>query len=170
MFLPHIDFRFRLLGGVIIMKKSFWVPFLALAGSLIFSITALAGEVNSAEQKIVDAISGTYEYDGAQYRVTDAYIAKVANYLSRDDVNMTESEARGYIRQFNENIAVGISSGYMVKVDHRGTGGHGPLQQLHQRHQRLGRGIARDGGAVRGQTVHGRTIHQVVPKEPGGRP
>lgn len=120
MFLPHIDFRFRLLGGVIIMKKSFWVPFLALAGSLIFSITALAGEVNSAEQKIVDAISGTYEYDGAQYRVTDAYIAKVANYLSRDDVNMTDSEARGYIRQFNENIAVGISSGYMVKVEESG--------------------------------------------------
>lgn len=98
------------------MKKSFWVAVLALTGSLMFSITAFAGNINSAEQKIIDAISGTYEYDGAYYKVTDAYIAKVIEQLNRDDIDMTEFDAQSYIRQFMDNIAVGISSGYMVKV------------------------------------------------------
>lgn len=98
------------------MKKSLWVLFAALASSLMFAITAFAGDINSAEQKIIDAINQTYEYNGAYYKITDEYIAKVIEYLSRDDVNLSNGEANSYIRQFNENIAVGIESGYFIKV------------------------------------------------------
>lgn len=98
------------------MKKSFWVPVLTLAASLMFSMTALAGDINSAEQKIIDAISQTYEYEGAYYRVTDAYIARVIEELSKDDMNLSSSEARSYIRQFEMNLEAGIAGGYMVKV------------------------------------------------------
>lgn len=103
------------------MKKSFWVPLAALIGSMMFSVTVLAGDINSAEQKVIDAISGTYEYNGAYYKVTDAYIAKVIDYLNRDDIDMSEYEADSYIRQFGANISVGISSGYMVEVDNSGS-------------------------------------------------
>lgn len=96
------------------------MPFLTLACSLMFSITAFAGNINSAEQKIINAISGTYEYNGAYYKVTDAYIEKVKNYLNRDDIDMTESEAQSYINQFNSNISAGISGGYMESVDNSG--------------------------------------------------
>lgn len=99
------------------MKKSFWLPFLTLAGSLMFSITALAGNINDAEQNIISTISETYEYDGDYYKVTDAYIGRVTEYLSRDDIDMTQSEASSYIRQFQSNLSAGISGGYMEKVD-----------------------------------------------------
>ena len=109
--------------GVNIMKKGLWMLLLALAGSWLFSITALAGDINSAEQGIIDAISGIYEYNGELYKVTDGYIAQVVEYLNRDNIDMTEAQAEGYIAQFQANIATGISSGYMQKVENTGDGG-----------------------------------------------
>lgn len=98
------------------MKKNLWVLCMALLGSLIFSITALAGDINSGEQSIINAISGTYEYNGAYYKVTDEYIAKITEYFSQDNINISDTEARSYIQQFEMNIDSGISAGYMVKV------------------------------------------------------
>lgn len=99
------------------MKKNLRALCLVLLSSLMFSITALAGDINSGEQSVIDAISGTYEYEGAHYKVTDEYIAKVADYLSRDDIDLSETEAYSYILQFEMNIGAGIKAGYMVKVD-----------------------------------------------------
>lgn len=98
------------------MKKSLLKLFMPLVGILIFSMTAYAGDINSAEQRIIDAISGTYEYDGGYYRVTDRYVSKVISYLSEDGRDMTDSQASSYIDQFYSNFATGIDSGYMVKI------------------------------------------------------
>lgn len=88
----------------------------ALLLPLLVPVTALAGDINSAEQGVLDAISEKQEYEGAYYKVTDGYIAKVTEYLSRDGIDMGSREANDYIAQFRSNIGVGIASGYMEKV------------------------------------------------------
>lgn len=98
------------------MKKGLGTLLVAFAGVLLFPIIVLAGDINSAEQGVIDAISASQEYNGAYYKVTDAYIAKVTEYLNRDDIDMTQTEADNYIAQFHANIAVGISAGYMEKT------------------------------------------------------
>lgn len=91
--------------------------FAALTLPLLMPLTAYAGDINSAEQSILSAISEQQEYQGAYYKVTDGYRAKVEEYLSRDDIDMSRREADDYIAQFHANIGVGISAGYMEKVD-----------------------------------------------------
>lgn len=89
----------------------------ALVVPFFVPVTAYAGDINSAEQGILNAISEKQEYEGAYYKVTDGYFAKVAEYLSRDGIDMGRREADDYIAQFRANIGVGIASGYMEKVD-----------------------------------------------------
>ena len=88
-----------------------------MAAFLMPKATAMAGDINGAEQGILDALSNTYEYDGGYYKVTDGYIAQVSDYLCKDEVNLTSEEASGYLAQFYANIGTGIASGYMA--DHR---------------------------------------------------
>ena len=88
----------------------------ALLLPLLAPLTAYAGDINSAEQSILSAISEQQEYQGAYYKVTDGYRAKVEEYLSRDDIDMSRREADDYIAQFHANIGVGVSAGYMEKV------------------------------------------------------
>ena len=103
------------------MKKGFAALLLAVSGMMLFPARAYAGNINSAEQKILDAISGTFEYNGAVYKAADGYIQKVADYLNRDDIDMTNIEAGDYIRQIELNIGAGVSGGYLVPAD----GGNG---------------------------------------------
>ena len=104
----------------VIMKKKYLVPFFVLIFTFLFPVTAYAGGINGAEQGIISAISATYEYNGAYYKVTDGYISQVTAYLSQDGVDLSDDEASGYVSQFYANIATGISSGYMVKVGDAG--------------------------------------------------
>lgn len=98
------------------MKKGLGTLLIALAGVILFPIIVLAGDINSAEQGVIDTISNPQEYNGAYYKVTDAYIAKVTEYLNQDNIDMTQTEADNYIAQFHANIAIGINAGYMEKT------------------------------------------------------
>lgn len=99
------------------MKKKNLVPLAALLCTLCIPATAYAGDINSAEQGILDAIAGTQEYNGEYYRVTDGYRAKVSDYLNRDDIDLGQQEVNDYLFQFYRNIPTGIASGYMEKVE-----------------------------------------------------
>ena len=99
------------------MKKRNLVPLAALLCALCIPSTAYAGDINSAEQGILDAIAGTQEYNGEYYRVTDGYRAKVSDYLNRDDIDLSQQEVNDYLFQFYRNIPTGIASGYMEKVE-----------------------------------------------------
>lgn len=98
------------------MKKGLGAIFSAFAGVILFPMIVLAGDINSAEQGVIDTISNQQEYNGAYYKVTDAYIAKVTEYLNQDNIDMTQTEADNYIAQFYANIAIGINAGYMEKT------------------------------------------------------
>lgn len=73
-------------------------------------------EINSAEQRIINVVSGTYKYDGKKYKVTDEYQAKVREYLDQPDVNFTDAEVSEYIATFYNNIGTGIAEGYLEEV------------------------------------------------------
>lgn len=99
------------------MKKKYLFLTMAMAAALFApSMTAMAGNINSAEQGILDALSCTYEYNGAYYRVSDGYYSQVSEYFCKDEVDLTDAEATSYLNQFYSNIGTGIASGYMVKV------------------------------------------------------
>ena len=97
------------------MKKRL-LPLLVAICSMMISLNVFAGDVNSAEQRILNVISQTYSYKGYDYKVTDEYYAKVVEYLSRDDIDMTGDEVTSYILQFYDNIPAGIAGGYMECV------------------------------------------------------
>lgn len=96
--------------------RTFTAALTAVILPLLVPVTAYAGDINSAEQRVLNTISEKQEYEGAYYKVTDGYIAKVTEYLSQDGIDMGRREADDYIAQFHANIGVGIASGYMEKV------------------------------------------------------
>lgn len=96
--------------------RTFTAALAAVILPLLVPVTAYAGDINSAEQRVLNTISEKQEYEGAYYKVTDGYIAKVTEYLSQDGIDMGRREADDYIAQFHANIGVGIASGYMEKV------------------------------------------------------
>lgn len=75
-----------------------------------------AGDINAAEQRIIDYYNGTVTYQGKTYRFTEEGKQKAYNRLMDDDVDLTEREVDSAIRQANANLQRGIDEGYMVEV------------------------------------------------------
>ena len=98
------------------MKKSLWLPVFLFLCFMAFPAVAFAGDINSAESDIISLINNEFDYMGKIYKVEDSYIPKVVNYLSREDVDLTQSEVNDYIGQFYSNFTTGISRGYLVAV------------------------------------------------------
>ncbi len=78
--------------------------------------TAQAGEINSAEQSIVNAVSQSFEYNGKTYIVKSAYIAEGRAKLSEDKVNLSSSEASSYISQFHGCKGELVEEGYCDEI------------------------------------------------------
>ncbi len=75
-----------------------------------------AGDINAAEQTIIDYYNGTVDYKGKTYRFTEEGKQKAYNKLISDDVDLTAAEAASAIRQANANLQQGIDEGYLVEV------------------------------------------------------
>lgn len=91
------------------------VGMLALCSSVVF---AQAGNINSAEQRVVDTVSQSFEYNGKVYKVTSENIANGKAKLSEDDVDLSEIEADSYIAQFHESYQELVEEGYCIEVSH----------------------------------------------------
>lgn len=79
-----------------------------------------AGDINEAEQSIISYYNKTYYYEGKTYVATESAKAEAYAYLIRDDVNLTEAEARSAISQANQSIAEGIAQGKLIEVKEEG--------------------------------------------------
>lgn len=97
------------------MKHKLLISVVALATVLMVPLSVRA-EINGAEQRILNTISGTFTYEGKTYKVKDSYQAQVRAKLDSDGVNMTDDEASSYIDMFYSNIGMGVASGYMEEV------------------------------------------------------
>lgn len=78
--------------------------------------TAQAGEINAAEQSIVNAVSQAFEYNGKTYIVKSAYIAEGRAKLAQDKVNLSSGEASDYISQFHGAKGELVSEGYCDEI------------------------------------------------------
>lgn len=98
------------------MKRLIYMSIAVLFLLPLWSMQVSAGEVNSAESALVAIGQGQYEYDGAIYAFKSEYQTKLYNYLSRDDVDLSQSEVNDYVSQFYGNLASACTSQYMYKV------------------------------------------------------
>lgn len=84
--------------------------------SISMSQAAYAGSINENEQSIISVINGQFEKDGIIYEVNPEYISSAANYLGRDDVDLTSEEAQAAISEIYSNVQTGIESGYLTEA------------------------------------------------------
>lgn len=63
-----------------------------------------AGDINSAEAALLSVAGGTYEKNGYYWRAKSEYLSQGAAALSRDDVDLSDSQAASYISQFYSYI------------------------------------------------------------------
>ncbi len=98
------------------LKKYLMLIVIAGGISLLPVSTALAGDINGEEARVIAVASGTFEYNGETYRAKSSYISQLQEYLASDDVDLTAAQADSAISEIYSNIAVGVESGYLYKV------------------------------------------------------
>lgn len=79
-------------------------------------IYVYAGDINSNEQRVIGAASGTFEYNGNKYKADSSYVAELKSYLMNDDVDLTSEQANKAIAEINNNIQTGVSDGYLSLI------------------------------------------------------
>jgi hypothetical protein len=77
---------------------------------------AYAGTLNEYEAVVVEAAKGQYEFDGIKYQVDSSYINQLIDYLSSDDVELTEEQKDTVLLSVNDYIETGVQEGYLVPV------------------------------------------------------
>ncbi len=78
-----------------------------------------AGNINAHEARVISAASGTFTYEGKQYRAGSSYLNSLVSYLSGDDVDLTAEQADEAISMMYANVAQGVAEGYIYEI---GTG------------------------------------------------
>lgn len=83
---------------------------------MLWTVPVFAGDINAAEQTIIDYYNQIFVYDGKTYVASESAKAAVYQKLAADDTDLTESQARAAIRQASKNIKKGIADGYLTEV------------------------------------------------------
>lgn len=97
------------------MKKKI-VGFLIGTMAILMNVnTAFAGNINNAEQRIVNYMNRIFSYNGVRYVATEEAKQKVIDKLMSDDCDYTSAEVDNYILQASRNIYKGIQEGYLVE-------------------------------------------------------
>lgn len=84
------------------------------------SVVAQAGGINGNEAGVISAASGTFTYNGKEYKAGSAYINSLTGYLSADAIDLTAEQASEAIAMMYANIAQGVEQRYLYEV---GAGG-----------------------------------------------
>ena len=92
----------------------------ALCFGFLAKVPAYAGDINAAEQMIIDFYNGTFTYDGKTYVATEEAKASVYAKLAEDGVDLTDQEARTAIRQASAQVGDGVKQGYLTEVSGQG--------------------------------------------------
>ncbi|MCI9176619.1 MAG: hypothetical protein HFH49_17185 [Lachnospiraceae bacterium] len=79
-------------------------------------VPVYAGDINAAEQRIINFYNGTFSYNGKTYVATEEAKASVYAKLSEDGVDLTDQEAETAIRQASAQVGDGVEQGYLTEV------------------------------------------------------
>jgi hypothetical protein len=102
------------LGGK--MKRKFILFMACMLILCMNSQICLAGGMNGNEQAVYSVASGTFSYEGKQYRAKSAYLAELRAYLCRDDIDLDSSQASRAISKIYSSVGTGVSEGYLAEV------------------------------------------------------
>lgn len=78
---------------------------------------AFAGDINGNEARVISAASGTFSYNGKEYKAGSSYLNSLASYLSSDDVDLTAEQADEAISMMYASIADGVTQGYLYDIN-----------------------------------------------------
>lgn len=94
------------------MKHKITGLIIGLAAFALTAATVQAGEINANEQSVISAVSQSFSYNGATYVVKSSYIAQGKAKLAQDGVDLSASQAQGYIAQFHGSYQELVEEGY----------------------------------------------------------
>ena len=94
------------------MKHKITGLIIGLAAFALTAVTVQAGEINANEQSVISAVSQSFSYNGATYVVKSSYIAQGKAKLAEDEVDLSASQAQGYISQFHGSYQELVEEGY----------------------------------------------------------
>ena len=102
------------------MFKNCFKCFLGVAVTgIVVSLSAgaqvYAGGINSNEARVLSVARGGFSYNNEIYTARQEYVDQLIAYLTKDDVNLTESQADKAINTIYSNIEKGVNEGYIVK-------------------------------------------------------
>ncbi len=78
-------------------------------------VQVYAGGINSNEARVLSVARGGFSYNNEIYTARQEYVDQLIAYLTKDDVNLTESQADKAINTIYSNIEKGVNEGYIVK-------------------------------------------------------
>lgn len=98
------------------LKRGIKIAAVSIAALLLPCISVFAeGGINSNEARVLAVARGGFAYNNELYTAKQEYVDQLISYLSRDDVNLTESQADKAISAIYSNIETGVNEGYIVK-------------------------------------------------------
>ena len=77
---------------------------------------AFAGGINSNEARVIAAASGTFTYNGKEYKAGSAYLNSLTSYLSGDAIDLTAEQADEAISMMYASVGNGVEQGYLYEV------------------------------------------------------
>lgn len=86
-----------------------------IAAALCVSSAAMAAGINSEEQRVLDAVSQPFSYQGKSYVVNAGNIAEGKAKLAAEDVELTSADANDCISQFHQSYAELVEGGYCTE-------------------------------------------------------
>lgn len=91
-----------------------------IVGILLFcssATVAYAGSLNAYESEVVAAAQGVFESDGIKYKLDSSFVNQLINYLSSDDVDLTQDQKNEVLATMNDYIETGVQEGYLIPIE-----------------------------------------------------
>lgn len=97
-------------------KRTLPILIVLIIGMTIINTPVYAGSINGPEAWLIGQASGTFTYEGRQYKAKETYLSQLRAYLSRDDIDLTQAQANKAASLMYSNIEGGVLDGILEPV------------------------------------------------------
>ena len=99
------------------MRKSMIAGIVLILAMIFSMVPAYAGSINGPEAGLISKASGTFRYQGKNYKATSSALGQLRAYLSRDDIELTPEQAERAASLMYSNVEGGVLDGYLTPVE-----------------------------------------------------
>ena len=89
----------------------------AIILSLLPVTLVYAGDINSQESEVLEALKGPFEHNGVTYVPAPGYLELAKEYLLADDIDLTVEQKNKAIAAIRTNVETAISNGFIVPLE-----------------------------------------------------